>query len=102
MNTSRLDSFGIISQLGYPDISSNKSVEFKYDVLKKLALNLSDFMHGCKFGTNLLNCNNSFSEVLTEEGICYTFNMSNSSEIFREEEYDSPFSPITFLIIFFF
>lgn len=77
----------MISQFTSDGIGSNKSIEFKYDVLKKLALNLNDYMFGCKFGTNRLsNCCNSFLEVLTEEGICYTFNMSNSSEIFREEE----------------
>lgn len=38
----------------------------------------------CVFRNEQHHCNEQFKHVITEEGICYTFNMLNSNELYRD------------------
>lgn len=39
----------------------------------------------CKWRNNLATCESFFHDFLTEEGICYTFNSPDQTDIYREE-----------------
>lgn len=39
----------------------------------------------CDFQNNDTDCHNLFSEVITAEGMCYSFNSLSPSEVFRAE-----------------
>lgn len=38
----------------------------------------------CRFGTHILKCPQTFRPILTDEGICYTFNMLDANDLYRE------------------
>lgn len=59
-----------------------------YTNLRRMAPKLSDIMYHCEFnGHKTSKCANWFNEVWTEEGVCYTFNMLNASELYRQHKY---------------
>lgn len=62
-------------------LKSDKIVE----VLKEIGLDFSESALFCKFGDEITSCNNFFTEVLTEDGVCYSFNMLEHSEVFNKE-----------------
>nr|XP_053610910.1 pickpocket protein 28-like [Plodia interpunctella] len=54
--------------------------------LKKVSQNLSEAFFACKWkDIPKQTCEDLFSPILTEEGICYTFNTLRAEEIFRME-----------------
>lgn len=53
-------------------------------MLKRMAPSLNDTMMLCKFRNKLQYCNDYFQEVLTDEGLCFTFNMISSNELYRD------------------
>ncbi|KAG4070463.1 hypothetical protein HA402_005695 [Bradysia odoriphaga] len=54
------------------------------DLLKRMAPSFNDTMMLCKFRNKMEYCDDYFEEVLTDEGLCFTFNMINSKELYRE------------------
>lgn len=62
-------------------LTTNKSI---YTNLRQMAPQVSDLFHRCEFnGRKTTNCSKWFQEIWTEEGVCYTFNMLNTSELYR-------------------
>lgn len=59
-----------------------ESVEY----LRELAPTLDETFKFCQFGNNIIDCKELFSEIITEEGLCYSFNILNSNELYREFE----------------
>ena len=58
-----------------------------YDVmrmLKEMAVKQEDAMNDCKWANRKIKCEKFFTETLTEEGICFTFNMINYKELFKD------------------
>ena len=54
--------------------------------LIRIALPLSELTHGCYFkGDPYLNCDKIFTKIITELGVCFTFNMLNFNEIFNDD-----------------
>lgn len=41
----------------------------------------------CKWMGDEFNCSDIFTPLVTDEGICYTFNMLDRNELFREDMY---------------
>lgn len=39
----------------------------------------------CKWRNTMIDCSEKFYNFLTEEGICYTFNSPDQTNIYREE-----------------
>lgn len=54
-------------------------------ILEELTPPMADYLFRCKWRNLPMACEEIFSKILTEEGICYTFNNLDQSEIFREE-----------------
>jgi hypothetical protein len=58
-------------------------------ILKQLAPTFEDTFVACGFGggqVNFENCREMFTEIITQDGVCYTFNMLNATEIYRDDQ----------------
>ncbi|XP_013179934.1 PREDICTED: sodium channel protein Nach [Papilio xuthus] len=55
--------------------------------LKQVSPNISEFFFGCKWKDVPMkdSCVNLFTPILTEDGICYTFNTLSADDLFRTE-----------------
>lgn len=54
--------------------------------LEQLASPMNEMFDRCRYGSHkLLKCDKLFSKVITDEGICYTFNMLDESDLFDEK-----------------
>ncbi|XP_037032179.1 pickpocket protein 28-like [Bradysia coprophila] len=53
------------------------------DLLRDVAPSSGDTIHGCEFGKTENEC--FFEEVVTEDGLCFTFNALNGSELFTKD-----------------
>lgn len=51
----------------------------------KIAPPLNETLLYCLWRGTIINCTDLFTEILTEEGLCYTFNMLNAQEFFSGE-----------------
>lgn len=56
-------------------------------ILRKLSVP-SDFILFCKFRGKLDDCTKLFKETITDDGICFTFNMLESKDMFKSNEND--------------
>lgn len=54
-----------------------------YDRIAQMALNRDETMLMCQWRNDPVACD-TFKPILTEEGICFTFNALNSNEIYRD------------------
>lgn len=80
----RNDTFG---SNGTDDDANADDVWRSDDIVRQLhdlAPLLNESMWGCLFRDEPLDCADHFTEVLTREGVCYTFNMLSPQEIYRE------------------
>jgi amiloride-sensitive sodium channel len=53
-------------------------------LLKSITVSLNETTLFCKWRNSINSCGEFFTEVLTEEGFCYTFNVLDSSELYRQ------------------
>lgn len=59
-----------------------------HDLIKALTDTMPKFNDtyvGCKWRNNDTICHNLFTKIVSEEGLCYSFNSLNPSEVFRPE-----------------
>lgn len=59
--------------------------------LKEISYSVQDSMMICKFRDVLRNCSALFNEVVTNNGICYSFNMLNYDELFNPKSLHKDF-----------
>lgn len=62
---------------------------FKY--AKQVAPSLNETLFRCTWHRQDVNCSNIFKEILTDEGVCFTFNYLNASELYKERILDRNF-----------
>lgn len=67
------------------DLGDDVTYRDLYDDLKHVSPTLGETITNCEWKTNKTKCRPLFKETLTDEGICFTFNILNASEIYREE-----------------
>lgn len=57
-----------------------------FDTLSELAPNSTQTMWSCKWRNEvMMNCEKHFRPIMTEEGLCFTFNALNSGDIYTNE-----------------
>lgn len=74
------DSFGFYSYFIGKNITNSSIVQ----TLNGMAIKMGDSIFACKWRKNK-NCSNLFKPILTEDGICFTFNSLNSHDIYTDE-----------------
>lgn len=66
-------------------IDSGLKPEEIVPTLRASAVPLNESILFCKWRNSVRSCDEYFTEILTEEGFCYTFNVLDSSQLFKEE-----------------
>lgn len=70
--------------------NDDDEIEGKWSYIREFLLNASqpceEMINLCKFGMATIDCDKSFSSVLTDEGLCCTFNAVHPRLLFNEFE----------------
>jgi amiloride-sensitive sodium channel len=78
----------LFSQVKIKSQSPTAGAKF-IELLRDVSIPQNDVVLFCKFHNNLIDCSKLFKEVITDEGICYSMNLLNASEIFTQNEHRS-------------
>lgn len=55
------------------------------DLLREMAPTLEETLSYCTFRSVPDNCTDRFAEMITEDGVCFTFNAIDGKEIFKSK-----------------
>jgi acid-sensing ion channel, other len=65
------------------DSNLNRSL---IEILNDVAYSSHEIFHACQYGLSSNdNCENFFHKIITDEGVCYTFNMLDQSDLWNNE-----------------
>ncbi|XP_055528659.1 pickpocket protein 28-like [Wyeomyia smithii] len=65
------------------------------DWLRNVSVSASDMLMMCSWRNNVSACDNFFTETLTEEGVCYTFNSLGADDLLRQEVLHEDYTYVT-------
>lgn len=85
-NQDNLKKLAAMSLVCDPQIIFNGSEtlnESDTDFLLRVAPSQEDTLQGCKMASKYIDCSEIFQPVFTEDGLCFTSNVLNGSEMFR-------------------
>ncbi|XP_065086994.1 pickpocket protein 28-like [Ochlerotatus camptorhynchus] len=91
VTTESWDRFRAVSQVCDLHITENIPLNQTIDHecvnwLKNVSVSKNEMLMYCKWRNEAIMCDDKFTETLTEEGICYTFNSLAADDLFRLEE----------------
>lgn len=66
-------------------LESGLETEEILPLLRRITVSLNETTLFCKWRNQISDCGSFFTETITEEGFCYTFNVLDSSELFKED-----------------
>lgn len=72
----------------YRNLSPQMNGSFT-EILKRLAIPFNDTFLRCKWRGMKKNCEDLFTELITDEGVCYTFNMMKYQDFYKNTISDS-------------
>ncbi|XP_037047236.1 pickpocket protein 28-like [Bradysia coprophila] len=72
-----------LNETGRYNFTDNKI----FEIIKEVAPSFDETLVNCKFQNREEHCRDYFEEVITEEGLCYTFNSLEPTQIYREREH---------------
>lgn len=67
------------------DLGQNFTGDEIFKTIRDVAPGFNDTMFFCKWRNENNYCTAFFQPILTEEGVCYTFNIQNSREIYTDQ-----------------
>lgn len=67
------------------NLTSGLTLDEIVPTLQEISPELNQTMMFCRWRNEMTNCNEMFTEIITEEGACHTFNMLDRSELFKED-----------------
>ncbi|XP_037032181.1 pickpocket protein 28-like [Bradysia coprophila] len=70
---------------GYFEVGANFTDSSITDLLRDTAPSSNDTLFVCKIRDIYEDCQPYFHEIMTEDGLCFTFNTLNGSELFTED-----------------
>ena len=80
-----------VCPLSYP-IKYHSKIDYSAE-LRKIAIPFKNTFRSCSWRGNTNKCQKFFSEVLTDDGLCYTFNMLNNEDLLTENVDESMKTP---------
>lgn len=83
-----MDALSHICQFHFPPFlhwGKNFTNESIYSILTDIAPSLNYSMFQCSWLNNEMPCSALFTPVLTESGLCFSFNAPNAHEVFTPE-----------------
>lgn len=66
-------------------LGKNNTDERIFKIINELAPSFTDIMFFCKYRNKFNLCQNYFKSILTDEGVCFTFNALNSEEVYTDK-----------------
>lgn len=66
--------------------------QFCANYLKNMSVPKNDMLMFCKWRNNMDYCDEMFSETLTDDGLCYTFNSISANDMLRTDQMHNEYS----------
>lgn len=66
-------------------LEQNYTDDTIFNIIEDIALPLNSTISTCKWRNQKYNCAELYRPVMTEEGLCYTFNALNSKDIYTKK-----------------
>lgn len=78
-----------------PNLTNSLSSLDPVSNLLDIAVPLEDFSLVCKWRNKLVDCSGNFKEIVTEEGVCFTFNSLHPLDIVKKTTHSSSYEKYT-------